>query len=403
MSDDAPAVDRKDSPAPVANTPSATTMPLEPTVIPKRLAPERGNGAGATVEPEESSAEREVRVDELPSPHPKKLRRYLPLVLAAIAASLAVRAGVRWWQARKSALPSGIVYGNGRLEADEIDIDTKFAGRVATLYVNEGDLVHAGQAVARMDTRDLEASRRTAMASARQAARLVDEMRATIAQQRTEVALAKKELDRYQQLVDQDYVTREAFDQRQQAYEGAVAALSAAVAKLHEAQQAHDAAQHVVELADVNIRDDTLVAPRDARVQYRIANVGEVLPAGGKIFTLLDATSVYMDIYLPTADAGRVFLGADSRILLDAYPTKPIKAAVSFLATEAQFTPKAVETKSDRDKLMFRVKLRIDSTLLRGREAAVRTGLPGVGYVRVDSGTAWPPQLRGRDATRPAP
>jgi len=326
----------------------------------------------------------------------------LPWIVGALALTLAVRAGVRWWQVRQSQLPTGIVYGNGRLEADEIDIDTKFAERVAQLFANEGDLVHAGQTLARMDTRDIEAERRSAEATLLEAGRTIDEMQANIRQQRTQVDLAKKELERYRALVQKDYVTHEDFDQRQQAYDGAVATQAATVAKLHEAEHAREAAQHVVELDDVNIRDNVLVAPRDGRILYRIANLGEVLPAGGKVFTMLDATSVYMDIYLPTADAGRIRLGAEGRIVLDAYPQNPIPASVSFLATQAQFTPKAVETKSDRDKLMFRVKVRIDSTLLRAYEGAVRTGLPGVAYVRVDSTLSWPQQLRGRMPTNTA-
>ena len=78
--------------------------------------------------------------------------------------------------------------------------------------------------------------------------------------------------------------------------------------------------QHDVELYTVNIADNTLVAPRDGRIQYRIANVGEVLPAGGKVFTMLDISYVYMDIYLPTAEAGQIKIGTDARIVLDAYP-----------------------------------------------------------------------------------
>ena len=113
--------------------------------------------------------------------------------------------------------------------------------------------------------------------------------------------------------------------------------------------------------------DNTLVAPRDGRIQYRVANVGEVLPAGGKVFTMLDTSYVYMDIYLPTADAGRVRLGSDARIVLDAYPDRPIPAKVVFIASQAQFTPKTVETKDERDKLMFRIRVRIDPDRLRGR------------------------------------
>jgi HlyD family secretion protein len=177
--------------------------------------------------------------------------------------------------------------------------------------------------------------------------------------------------------------------------DAANAALAAALARVGEAEHALDAATHDVELDQVNIADNTLVAPREGRIQYRVANTGEVLPAGGRVFTMLDTAYVYMDIYLPTADAGRIRLGADARIVLDAYPTVAIPAKVTFLATQAQFTPKAVETKSERDKLMFRVKVRIDPERLRAHAEAVRTGLPGVAYVKTDPNTAWPPQLEG--------
>ena len=107
------------------------------------------------------------------------------------------------------------------------------------------------------------------------------------------------------------------------------------------------------------------------RIQYRIANIGEVLPAGGKVFTMLDISYVYMDIYLPALEAGKIKVGTDARIVLDAYPNSPIPAKVSFLASQAQFTPKTVETQSERDKLMFRIRVRIDPDRSRDH-AAVR-------------------------------
>ena len=160
------------------------------------------------------------------------------------------------------------------------------------------------------------------------------------------------------------YATRELYDQRQQTLDGTRQALNAAKAHVVEATHSYNAAQHNVELDKVNIADNTLVAPRAGRLQYRISEPGEVLPAGGKVFTMLDIADVYMDIYLPTLEAGRVKIGDDARIVLDAYPDRPIRSKVTFLATQAQFTPKAVETKSERDKLMFRVKVRIDPDIL---------------------------------------
>ncbi len=159
--------------------------------------------------------------------------------------------------------------------------------------------------------------------------------------------------------------------------------------------RAIDAATHDAELYKVNIADNTLAAPRDGRIQYRIANIGEVLPAGGRVFAMLDILYVYMDIYLPTAEAGKVRIGADARIALDAVPNVAIPAKVAFVATQAQFTPKTVETKDERDKLMFRVRVRIDPERLRARGEYVRSGLPGVGYVKYDPSVAWPDKLQG--------
>ena len=118
-----------------------------------------------------------------------------------------------------------------------------------------------------------------------------------------------------------------------------------------------------MELYTVQIADNTLVTPRDGRIQYRVANVGEVLPAGGHVFAMLDTGYVYMDIYLPTNEAGEVKYGDEARIVVDAFPKSAIPARVTFIATQAQFTPKTVETQTEREKLMFRVRMRVDFRL----------------------------------------
>jgi HlyD family secretion protein len=302
--------------------------------------------------------------------------------------------GAYWWTHRAPPLPLGIASGNGRLEADEIDIQTKFAGRILKLFVDEGDLVRAGQTLAIMDTRDLAAQLNAAEAQAALSEKAIDEAKSNVTQLETQLKLAQQEFDRTQDLVKRGFATQELFDQRSQQLTAAKAALLAGQAKELQSQHALDAANHNVELLKVNIEDNTLVAPRGGRIQYRLANVGEVLGAGGKVFTMLDIGYVYMDVYLPTPDAGKTKVGAEARILLDAYPDRPIPAHVSFVATQNQFDPKAVEIKSERDKLMFRVRIRIDPNLLKAHEASVRSGLPGMGYVLLDPRTAWPPMLQ---------
>ena len=222
--------------------------------------------------------------------------------------------------AASPGIAARIASGNGRLEADEIDIDTKFAGRIAKLFADEGDMVKADQVVALMDTRDLEASLKRSEALVLQAQRTLDEAKANLVQQQTQVTLAKQELDRTSALVLKGYATLELLDQRRQQMAGAVAAENAATDKIGEAQRALEAAMHDVELYKVKIADNTLFAPREGRIQYRVANVGEVLPAGGKVFTMLDTSYVYMDIYLPTRrrpDQDRVGRPHHSRCLSD--------------------------------------------------------------------------------------
>jgi HlyD family secretion protein len=343
-----------------------------------------------------------VRTDErqLPVPMPpapsRERRLWRRGVIVLVLVAFAGAGGALYWlKFSQPSLPPGFASGNGRLEADEIDISTKFAGRVAQLFVDEGDTVKPGQVVARMDTSDLEASLKKAEAEVLQAQRALDEAHANVTQLQSQLTLAQQELSRTQSLVQRGYATRELLDQRQQQLDGATAALNAANFRVNQSEHALEASQHDVELYRVNIADNTLVSPRDGRIQYRIANVGEVLPAGGKVFTMVDLTYVYMDIYLPTAETGKARIGDDARIVLDARPNLAIPARVSFIAAEAQFTPKAVETKTERDKLMFRVRVRIDPERLRAHAQAVKSGVPGVAYVKLDPQAQWPESLQG--------
>jgi HlyD family secretion protein len=326
---------------------------------------------------------------------PRSVRKLWLRAALALAVLLGgAGGGYLWWRHLQAQLPLGIAFGNGRLEADEIDIDTKYAGRIAEIMADEGDLVKAGQVVARMDTRDLDASLKKSQAQVQVAQRAVDEANANLTQQNTQVVLAQQEYDRAAYLVQKGFETKEVLDQRQQQLNGATALFNAARARVTESEHTLDAATHDVELYSVEIEDNSLVAPRDGRIQYRIANIGEVLPAGGKVFAMLDTSNVYMDVYLPTEQAGRAKFGDDARIVLDAYPDFAIPAKVSFIATQAQFTPKTVETQSERDKLMFRIRVRIDPERLRARADRVRSGLPGVAYVKTDAAVAWPAPLR---------
>ncbi len=336
----------------------------------------------------------------LPTTEKKGTQRHWvkPALLLVVLLAAAIGVGA-WWFRPSTGLPPGIAAGNGRLEADEIDIDTKFPGRIAKLLADEGDLTTAGEVLALMDTQDLQASLKQDQALILQAGQALNAAKAALAQQTSQVLYARQEIARTQALVGKGFATREQLDNRAQVLASALAGQRAAESVIGEQLQALQAATHAAEVIEADINNNSLVSPRDGRIEYRVANVGEVLAAGGKVFTILDTAYVYMDLYLPTQSAGRIKLGSDARIILDAYPTRAFPAKVVFVAAQAQFTPKTVETKDERDLLMFRVRVRIDPDRARAHAAEVRSGLPGMAYVQTDPKVAWPGSLQG-DASK---
>jgi HlyD family secretion protein len=320
-----------------------------------------------------------------------KGRTFWVLLLALLAGGgvLAWQA----WQARLMALPPGIASGNGRIESVQVDVTTKEAGRVEKILVHEGDMVHAGQTLAKMDTVTLEAELARAEATvAEQEARAL-EVDASIAKADSELKLAEVEYERTRALLARNAASRAEFDLKETLVKTTKAALEGEKARLKTAQKSIEAAKAEATHVRSRVADMTLYSTVEGRVLYRLAEEGEVLGNGGKVLTLVNLGDVYMEIYLPAQDAVKVKMGADARIVFDIAPEYAARARVSFVAPEAQFTPKQVETRSERDKLMFRIKLSVPPERVLPYIERVKTGIRGVGYVRLDDAVAWPERL----------
>ena len=179
--------------------------------------------------------------------------------------------------------------------------------------------------------------------------------------------------------------------------QGQQAAASAAILTAREqikVQEANvEAAKASIQRIQADIDDSTLTSPRDARVQYKVAQAGEVMGPGGHVLNVVDLSDVYMTFFLPTNLVGQVKVGNEARIVLDAAPQYVIPAFISYVSDVAQFTPKTVETKTEREKLMFRLKAQIPPDLLKQHIKMVKTGLPGLAYVLLDPNAEWPPNL----------
>ncbi len=320
--------------------------------------------------------------------------RYLIAALVVLAAVAAV--GWYVWDRSTGGLPDGFATGNGRLEADQIDIATKVPGRVAEVRVSEGQLVQPGEVLAVMDTREMDAQVARAKADAARAASQVEEVRAVIEQRRAEKTLAEEEFARASQLAERGVTSHAVADQQKTRLATAEAALNVALAQLNTAERGVEAANALVAQYETQVADATLTAPVLGRVLYRLAQPGEVLGGGGKVITLLDLSQVYMEVFLPADQAMRTGLGAEARIRLDSIPYA-IPAYVSFVSPEAQFTPKQVETAAEREKLMFRVKVRLPEELVKAYIDQVKTGLRGVAYIRLAGAEdlPWPAEFVG--------
>lgn len=295
---------------------------------------------------------------------------------------------------RGRTLPAGIAETNGRIEATQVDVAAKYAGRLSEVSVEEGDRVTAGQVVARISSPEYEAQLRGAQSEVLRAEQAKAQAEALIAQRNADVQLSQVELNRTEALVKNGHATRQALDQRSSTHVAAMANLRAAVAQREQANFAIRSAEAEVERLKSVLADLDLRAPRTGRVQYKLMRAGEVAAAGARVLTILDLSDVYMTIFLPAAQAGRLAVGDQARIVLDPLPQYVVPARVSFVAADAQFTPKTVETREEREKLVFRVKLQIDPDVLKTNENRVKTGVRGLGFVRTDPAVEWPEILQ---------
>ena len=318
------------------------------------------------------------------------------VVAASVALAVIGSLALKWSERGQGRLPDGIVWGNGRLEADQVDIAAKRSGRVRTIAVSEGDMVARDQHLAQMDVAELEAELDRAEAQVSLGHEQRAEADALVVQRKAELRRAEHELERTRSLRKQGHVSEENFEIRETTRDVAAATLRAATAKVNTAKRQIAAFMADARRIRTQIDDSKLVAPVEGRVLYRLLEPGEVAPAGGALLTLLSLEDVYMEVFLAAPDAARVSIGAQARIVLDVLPEYAIPAVVSFVSPEAQFTPKQVETLTEREKLVFKVRVKIPSELVKRRIAHVKTGVRGLAYVKLSPSLDWPESLNRR-------
>jgi HlyD family secretion protein len=322
--------------------------------------------------------------------------RIAPILIVVAIVAAAAGGYAYWLKDQSERVPPGLARANGRVEVERVDVATKYAGRLAEVRVGEGDVVQKDSILVRVDATEALAQLAAAKAAVHRAHQLIGRAQANVSLREAELKLAQVELKRVVELQRKNTASVAELDRRTAQRDVARASLVGAKVDVEDARAATEAAEAQVAQIEAMIADMTLKAPVSGRVEYRLAREGEVVAAGGRVLTLLDLSDVHMTIFLPTSQVGRVALGSEARIVLDSALEYVVPATVTFVAAEAQFTPKYVETANEREKLMYRVKLHIDPQLLETYRGYVKAGLTGNAYVKLHAAAAWPANLEPR-------
>jgi HlyD family secretion protein len=311
------------------------------------------------------------------------MKRLIPIAILLLAA---VSGGI-WWHAQqaKKAAPRSEIALSGNIEAHESLVSFKVQGRIAELPVEEGQQVAAGALLARLEDEDFRqhvrmdesnvAVRASDLALSRAGTRQQEIKAAEQAVVDAEANLDQRKLDdtRARQLFAKDEVAAQDRDEAATALKRAQATLEQARQRLNEAEEGTRKEELAVAQANlvqantslglsrINLDYTTLRAPSTGVITVRQAELGEVVSPGSPVVTLADLDHIWLRAYVAETDLGRIHFGQDVTITTDTYPGKQYHGRISFIASDAEFTPKSVQTYQERVTLVYRIKIDVEN------------------------------------------
>lgn len=314
-----------------------------------------------------------------------------------IVGMLALAGILLFWRSGDTLLgepeSSSVESVNGRIEAMRLDLSTKYPGRIKDISVREGDEVRAGRIIARLDDAEILMQINAAEATTARARSAVGRAGAELVVRQNAERLAKMDLQQSESLRRKEMVSRAEIERRQLAETTEAAGVSGARYVLDEAKAAVLEAEANIARLKLLRSETEIQAPTSGRIEYVFVQKGAVLPPGGKIASLLELTTLHMAIFLPAKIVGKLRVGDEARVKLDALPDVVLPAKVSHIASQAQFTPKHVETTEEREKLVYKVKLAVTPTAPKSMSEVIKPGMMGIGFVRTNTEDPWPKAL----------
>ena len=376
---------------------------------------------------------------ELPAPtvrrwrRPASLRAVLIAAVALLVLGVFVGPKVRSWLAAPP--PAGLLFASGRIEGRITTLTPKTSAWVVALHVDEGQAVQAGQVLATLDDQvqrerlrsaeeqlyalserlhaadtQLAMTDRQVTLQIEQATSARREADIRVQRARAQALQAQREGERAARLVGRELIAVQEAERARLAAEVADHAVREAEAALETsdrrlglarlgtqqletmraerdalARQRRQAQAQVAEQRS-NVADFAIRSPIAARVLTRTVERGERVGDGTPLFTLVDLDRLYVKVYVPEPSIGKVALGQEARVYVDAYPGRPFAARVSRVSQEAEFTPKNVETREERVKLVFAVEV----ALAENPEGVLKPGMPADAIVRWQPDAPWP-------------
>lgn len=285
---------------------------------------------------------------------------------------------------RNTGDDENVIHLNGRIEAPMVDLAPKVTGRVTEVLVREGDRVKAGALLVRLDLGETSIAVEREQAGVRAAEARAEDLEAgtrasevtaiaaEVTDRRAAVALAEKEAERQRFLLERKVGTRRDYDRARTDLERARAALQASQARLNVAREGTrvkqtaaaeaeaDRAQAVLKQSVAIARENEIRAPADGVIVHRLAEPGQLVGAGQPAITMAFANRLYVRTFIPETKLGRVRMGMPARVTVDAFPGREFAARITEISPDAEFTPKAVETKSERVNLVYGAKADLD-------------------------------------------
>jgi HlyD family secretion protein len=314
------------------------------------------------------------------------------LIISLVSLSVVIIAV--YWLYLKPSESTDFYQTNGRIEAEQVLVASKFAARIEKIFIEEGQYIEAGGKIAQLDMKQIESQYKASLAQIQQAQKAANEANTVLKVRKEEADLALSQWKRGNQLKEKGFLSDQDFDKLTTQKLTSESAVELAYAGVEQAKAAIDVATANAEQLESVLDDGLILAPRSGRIQYLLSQEGEVLAAGGRLVALLDLQQVYMSVFVPSQIMTRLPLDAQARLSFSSTPNIVVPAKVTFIASEAQFTPKAVETESERDNLMFKIKLSIPKALLEQHEKQIKTGVRGNAFIRLNESIEWPETLK---------